>query len=129
MPIIVHYNNERMQPDVVEGDSWKKLDSDSPRLGTINLKSLADGHRIIIVKSSIAKVEEISQQIWDEGIAAQKKAQEEQREAQKTQQKAAARAATQGKIDAWHKQPWFKKVGRHCPWTLPADIAAASPKA
>jgi len=78
MPIIVHYINEHMRPDIIEGDSWRQIDQDSPRMGTINLKSLEDGHRIIVNKSAVAKVEEIPRATWDAGIEAQKKAQEEQ---------------------------------------------------
>jgi len=83
MPIIVTYLNPNMRPDIIEGESWKKLDEDSPRLGTINLKSLADSHRIIVNKSAVAKVEEIPQATWD----ANTKAAEERATAEKQRTK------------------------------------------
>jgi len=116
MPIIITYLSERVHPDIVEGESWTKLDSDSPRLGSINLKSLEDGHRIIINKNAVAKVEEFSSPLW-EGMVAKEK---EQREIQK---KAQIRAQAQGQVKAWHAQPWWKKLFRECPITLPADLA------
>jgi hypothetical protein len=128
-PILISYINERMQPDVVEGESWKKLDSDSPRLGTINLKSLSDGHQIIVNKSAIAKVEVIPQAVWDEGIKKQEEQREAQKKAQEEQRKANDLANRRDQIKKWNAQPWFKKIGRHCPVTLPADLVQEAPKA
>ena len=98
MPIVVHYINEHMRPDIIEGESWRQIDQDSPRMGTINLKSLEDGHRIIVNKSAVAKVEEIPQVTWDANIEAQKKAQEEQENRQLlAEADKKARAAADGK--------------------------------
>jgi hypothetical protein len=86
-----------MRPDIIEGESWRQLDADSPRMGTINLKSLEDGHRIIVNKSAVAKVEEIPQMTWDANVEAQKKAQEDQAEARadaEAKKKSDAAAAT-----------------------------------
>ena len=82
MPLIVTYLNPQMRPDVIEGESWKKLDEDSPRMGTINLKALGDGHRIIVNKSAVAKVEEIPQDVWDANVEAQEKQRDDQAKAQ-----------------------------------------------
>ena len=84
MPIIVTYLNPNMRSDVVEGVSWKQLDENSPRLGTINLKALDDGHHIIVNKSAVAKAEEFTAEAWqkmkdadEERAAAQAKARTE----------------------------------------------------
>lgn len=66
MPIVVTYLNPNMRPDFIEGESWKQIDGNSPGLGTINLKSLSDSHRIIVNKSAIAKVDEFSEKRWQE---------------------------------------------------------------
>jgi hypothetical protein len=76
MPIIVTYLTGRQ--DIVEGESWARLDQDSPRLGTINLKTIQDGTRIIVNKSAVAKVEEIPPSIWDKRMADFQKAQAEE---------------------------------------------------
>jgi hypothetical protein len=99
MPIIVTYLNPNMRPDVIEGESWKKLDEDSPRMGTINLKSLGDGHRIIVNKSAVAKVEEIPEATWEMNVEAQKKQQQEQAKAQ-VEAKEKAAAATLALLEA-----------------------------
>jgi len=78
MPIIITYLNPNMRPDFVEGDSWARLDADSPRLGTINLKSLDDGHRIIVNKSAVAKAEEYTKEARDAILQKQKDAEEKQ---------------------------------------------------
>ena len=64
MPLIVTYLNPNMRPDLIEGENWKQLDEASPRMGTINLKSLADGHKIIVNKSAVAKVDEFTVEAW-----------------------------------------------------------------
>ena len=117
MPIVITYLSERVHPDIVEGESWTKLDSDSPRLGSINLKSLEDGHRIIINKNAVAKIEEFSSPLW-EGMVAKDK---EQREIQR---KGQIRAQAQAQLNAWNAKPWLKRIFRKCPITLPADLKA-----
>jgi hypothetical protein len=97
MPIIVTYVNPNMRPDVIEGESWKKLDESSPRTGTINLKSLTDGHRIIVNKSAVAKVEEIPQATWDMNVEAQKKQQQDQLKAQADEKEKARLGAEEKK--------------------------------
>ena len=114
MPIVITYLYGSV--DHVEGESWAKLDADSPRLGTINLKSLRDGHRIIVNKNSISKVEEFPQAVWDSEIAEHKKREADERTIQ-------VRQHAQSQISQWNRQPWWKKVFRKCPITLPAELA------
>ena len=95
MPIIITYLFGAQE--IVEGESWKQLDENTPKLGVINLRSIADGHRIIVTKSAVAKVEEIPQAVWDANIEAQKKVKEEQEKARaevEAKRKSAAAAAT-----------------------------------
>jgi len=93
MPIIVTYLNPNMRPDIVEGVSWKQLDENSPRLGTINLKSLGDGHHIIVNKSAVAKAEEFTVEAWQ-------KLKDEDEAAAAAQAKARSDAETKKKSDA-----------------------------
>jgi hypothetical protein len=95
MPIIITYLNPNMRPDAIEGESWGRLDADSPRMGTINLKSLGDGHRIIVNKSAVAKVEEYPQAVWDANIETQRKAAEEKQWAKQEKAEAERDAAAE----------------------------------
>jgi len=82
MPIIVTYLNPNMRPDIIEGESWFRLDTDSRGRGTIELKSLGDGgHHIIVNKSAVAKVEEFTTEAWAAMGEMQKKAEEAQAKA------------------------------------------------
>jgi hypothetical protein len=76
MPIILSYISGRQR--LVEGENWKQLDESTPRSGTVNLRSIPEGRRIIAIKSSLAEIEEIPQAVWDADVEAQKKAGEEQ---------------------------------------------------
>ena len=103
MPIIVHYINEHMRPDIIEGESWRQIDQDSPRMGTINLKTLDDGHRIIVNKSAVAKVEEFPEAAWQAMKDEQEKQAADQAKARsdaEADKKAKAAAATLALLEA-----------------------------
>lgn len=93
MPIIVTYLNPNMRPDIIEGESWARIDQDSPRLGTINLKAIGDDHRIIVNKSAVAKVEEFPAETWE-------KMKQEQRDFEDAQNKQRADDEAKKKADA-----------------------------
>ncbi len=82
MPLVISYINPNMRPDIVQGSSWRQLDGNTPALGTINLKSIGDGHRIIVNKSAVAKVEEFDDVDWDKMKQEQKDAEDAQAAAQ-----------------------------------------------
>jgi hypothetical protein len=90
--------------------SWAKLNSDSPS-GRIDL-TVGEGITQMIPKSAIIGIVQFTDDAWA-------KVQEERKKMQKEDN----RQRAQGQRDAWYKQPLWKRIGRHCPITLPADIA------
>jgi len=96
MPVKLTYFSGRER--LVEGDSWQRLDENSAsRLGTIILKSVPDGRKIIVNKSAVAEVEEIPQATWVGWIEEGKKKQEEAEAQRKKELEAQARAALEAK--------------------------------
>jgi hypothetical protein len=97
--------------------SWAAVLSGPGKFGEIVL-DFGPGIQRHIPKGFIANVWQFTDDAW-------KKAREEhdaQDRAQKeAQEKAQRRAHAERVIAEWHKQPWWKKVGRHCPITLPPE--------
>ena len=117
MPIIITMAwGERIQLP----ESWDEVLNKVSRLGTLELKG-DDGHKTIFVKSHIGKVDEWTEESWAKFLEIHKKNQEEQ-------QKVQARQRAQAQVEAWHKQPWWKKAFRKCPITLPADLRTEGDK-
>jgi len=90
MPVKLTYFSGRER--LVEGDSWQRLDENSAsRLGTIILKSIPEGRKIIVNKSAVAEAEEIPQATWDGWIEEGKKSQAEAEDKRKKELAAASR--------------------------------------
>jgi hypothetical protein len=96
MPVKLTYFSGKER--LVEGDSWQKLDESSAgRLGTIVLKSIPDGMRLIVNKSAVAEVEEIPKATWDGWIEEGKRKQEEAEAQRKKELEAQALTALEAK--------------------------------
>ena len=89
MPIVVRYVDG--SHDIVEGESIRKLDQDTARLGAVELKTIPEGHRIIAFKSNVTRFIEIPQEAWDAQKAAQRAHEVEAH--RKSEADAAAKAA------------------------------------
>lgn len=116
MPLVIHYLNPNMRPDIVQGSSWRQLDQNTPALGTIHLSAIEDGHRIIVNKAAVAKVEEFSEEAWAMMRDDQKKAHDEaeaKKQADAEQVRATRLKAQQDANAAWARKfvvaRWFTK--------------------
>jgi hypothetical protein len=121
MPIILSYISGRQR--LVEGENWKQLDESTPRAGTVNLRSIPEGRRIIAIKSSLEEIEEIPQAVWDANIQKQKDAEEaaaaeqaKKRSDDEADKKAKAAAATLALLESKTLKGRIRKLlGRRKP--------------
>lgn len=110
MHLIIHFSNGQA---IHVQDSWAAFAQKHLRQGLLYFDGAKPG-RLTVVGLDCA--EQFSDDEWAEV--------EKQAEAQK---RAAIRANAQAQIDAWHKLPWLKRVGRKCPYTLPAEPKIETP--
>ena len=102
--------------------SWHSVLNGPGRLGDIYLE-VEKGVGRHVPKSAIVDVLEFTDDKWDEIVNMDAERAEAQKKVQEVQAKVQRRQQAQAQIDTWNAQPWFKKIGRHCPITLPAEKA------
>lgn len=135
MPIIVKFKNG--QYEVIQGETERDWEL-ANRQGKV-YATLMNNHGEIIYREDVRAVEFFLNAEWTKAQEDRKKAEEEkaaaevervkklddakiQARAQVEKDKAeAALAALKAKYDAWHAQPWWRKVGRKCPVELPKE--------
>ena len=91
MPIVVRYVDG--SHDIVEGESVRKLDQDTARLGVVELKTIPEGHRIIAFKSNVTRFVEIPQAAWDAQKEAQRAREVEAHKKREAEEEARFKAA------------------------------------
>ena len=96
MPLILTLKSGRQH--FLKGETWKPFGAPSP-LGTM-LATTLTGHGMLIIKSEIGTVEEISDNEWNAGILEEK----EKLAAAAAQKKAGEEAAAARKPLAWVKR-------------------------
>lgn len=129
MPIVVVYRNG--QAEMFAGESLDYF-REHGCTGKVPIDTL-DGDATLIYNEDVRRVTLVPQAKWTKAQEDRKKAEEEkaaaeaervkkideakaQARAQVEKDKAeAALAALKARYDAWHAQPWWRKVGRKCP--------------
>lgn len=131
-PIVVVFRNG--QGEVFAGETLDYF-REHGCTGKVPIDTL-DGDSTLIYNEDIRRVTLLPLAKWTKTQEEHKKAEEEKAAAEaervkkldeaKAQARAQlekdkAEAAIQAKHDAWHAQPWWRKIGRKCPVDLPAE--------